>query len=125
MEINKPFYKHHSEKVIVPVLIKTDDLFLNDSTIEAVEKNGFNMIDTSVTVRHKKDDDDAPDSYEVDGIDVDVDQIPADLVLYKDSIVRACEDYIWENETEIANSQTVVNAFVVFNAAKMALRCSR
>lgn len=125
MEINKPFYRHHSEKVIVPVLIKANDLFLNDSAIEAIEKNGFSLIDASVTVWHKRDDEDAPDSYEVDGIDVDVDQIPSDLVLYKDSIVRACEDYIWENETEIANSPSVLYAFEVFNAAKMALRCTK
>ena len=114
--MSKPFYKHHFAKVTVPVFIPLCDLadYMCEEDAFALSVMEFSGAKATLTVRRDPEDkeDGIPVSYSIDDVDVDDTHMHC---LYKDNIIRACEDFVATNEEEYINDEKVKSAFHWFD----------
>lgn len=123
----KPFYKHHYTKAVAPFKVNVQDIagYITNDYARELTGSMLPEICFSVTVREEPADPEVgvfTETFEIDDVDVDQSGIDKELVLYKEDIVAAVEDYVFEHEDEIIGSSAVEKAFKNFYAARDAVR---
>ena len=123
MDFNKPFYEHNYDKVTMPVYIKMSDIsdYVPFEFIEYVE-GVFSGVGATITIKRERAENETgvPVTYSVVETDVNESAVNA---LYKDIIIRACEDYVFDHSEDIVDSDMAVKAFEFLD--KMRAVCLR
>lgn len=119
----KQTHLHIYNKVVVPIRLELYQIadYLSDGDYEALAGLGFSCVGVSVTISRtpiEKEVGRLVHEYEI--IDIDVDRIGEDFILFKDKVVRACEDYVYTYESDIVSMDRVQEAFEWFDSKKVA-----
>ena len=119
----KQTHLHIYNKVVVPIRLELHQIadYLSDGDYEALAGLGFSCVGVSVTISRtpiEKEVGRLVHEYEI--IDIDVDRIGEDCVLFNDKVVRACEDYVYTYESDIVSMDRVQEAFEWFDSKKVA-----
>ena len=120
--MSKPFYMHHYAKVVVPFSVEAGAIadYVRDDYAKDVISGLLDGVRFTVTVSEKDPDTEVGETfptYEVDDFDIDYSMMDGHLVLFKDTITQATEDYIIDHEEDIICSDEVRRAFESFRAA--------
>ena len=115
----KRYYEHRYNKVSDPFVVQLYEIgdYLSEEDYENVS-NFIDKIGFTVTVEDETNDKETGyiGGFRLD--DWDMQPIPDSLVLFRDVLSKAVEDYVWDNEERILEDEKVNRAFDWFYAER-------
>ena len=108
----KRYYQHHYNKVTVPFTVSLHEIgdYMSEYAYESISAL-IDKVRFTVTVENEPGDVDAGLSGGYCIEDCDIQPLDESLVLFRDTITTAVEDYVFDNEERLLEDKKVEKAF--------------